>query len=223
MPALFLAMPLKPTVPKEFFKLAATTSNNRRPQVCSLTTTDQESVGKQYKGVRMNRYFSKVLVMVGVVVFLGFAGTAAAQVNDGDQQFMKEAATGGMAEVDLGRLAARKGRNAQVRSFGNRMVRDHSKANVALKSLARRKHVKLPTTATDEQKTEKASLMKLSGAEFDREYMRMMVEDHDKDVAAFQQKSNDAGDAALKTFVTRTLPTLETHQKMAHDIQGKVQ
>ena len=159
-----------------------------------------------------------------IIVVLGLAASASSQtVNDADQQFMKEAATGGMAEVDLGRLAARKGHNAQVRAFGNRMVRDHSKAGAELKSLARRKHVKLPATMTDEQKTEKANLMKLSGAEFDREYMRMMVEDHDKDVAAFQQKSSDAADAALKTWVTKTLPTLQEHQKLAHETQGKVQ
>jgi putative membrane protein len=172
----------------------------------------------------MSRYSLKIFSAAIVAVFLACAGSAWAQtVSDGDQQFMKEAAAGGMAEVDLGRLAARKGKNAQVRSFGNRMVRDHSKANADLKSLARRRHVTLPTTMTDEQKTEKANLMKLSGAEFDREYMRMMVEDHDKDVAAFQQKSQDAGDASLKAFVTKTLPTLEIHQKMAHEIQGKVQ
>ena len=128
-----------------------------------------------------------------------------------------------MAEVVFGRLAARKGQNAQVRSFGNRMVRDHSKAAAGLKSLARRKHVMLPTTMSDEQNTEKANLMKLSGAEFDREYMRMMVEDHDKDVGAFQQKSTDAADAALKAWVTRILPTLQEHQRLAHAIQGKVQ
>jgi putative membrane protein len=156
--------------------------------------------------------------------FLLFVASASAQtVSDADQQFMKEAAAGGMAEVDLGRLAARKGHNAQVRSFGNRMVRDHSKAAGELKSLASRKHVTLPTTMTDEQKTEKANLMKLSGAEFDREYMRMMVEDHDKDVADFQQKSTDAADAALKAWVTKTLPTLQDHQRLAHAIQGKVQ
>lgn len=76
---------------------------------------------------------------------------------------------------------------------------------------------------TDEQETEKANLTKLSGAEFDREYMRMMVEDHDKDVGAFQQKSTDAADAALKAWVTKTLPTLQDHQRLAHEIQGKVQ
>ena len=172
----------------------------------------------------MGRYSLKIFLAVVVGVFLGCAGSVCAQaVNDNDQQFMKEAATGGMAEVDLGRLAARKGKNAQVRSFGNRMVRDHSKANTELTSLARRKHVTLPATITDEQKTEKANLMKLSGAAFDREYMRMMVEDHDKDVSAFQQKSTDAADDTLKAWVTKTLPTLQEHQRLAHAIQGKVQ
>jgi putative membrane protein len=171
----------------------------------------------------MSRYSLKILSGAILGAFLVCAASLSAQtVNDADQQFMKEAATGGMAEVDLGRLAARKGRNAEVRAFGNRMVRDHSKAAAELKALASRKKVTLPTTMTDEQKTEKENLMKLSGAEFDREYMRMMVEDHDKDVAAFQQKSTDAADAALKAWVTKTLPTLQTHQKMAHDIQGKV-
>ena len=171
----------------------------------------------------MDRYSLKIFSAAIVGVFLACAGSLCAQtVTDGDQQFMKEAATGGMAEVDLGRLAARKGRNAQVRSFGNRMVRDHSKANTELKSLASHKHVTLPRTITDAQKTEKANLMKLSGAEFDREYMRIMVEDHDKDVSAFQQKSTDAADNTLKSWVTKTLPTLEEHQRLAHAIQGKV-
>src|SRR2546423_10499627 len=160
------------------------------------------------------------LCYTAVAVLFLLPSTASAQkVNAGDEQFMKEAATGGMAEVELGRLAARKGKSARVRSFGNRMVRDHSKANVQLKALARRKHVTLPTMLTAEQKTEKASLSKLSRAEFDREYMRMMVEDHDKDVAAFQQKSSDAGDMDLKAWVTKTLPTLQEHQRMAHEIQ----
>ena len=78
----------------------------------------------------MSRYFLKILSVAIVGGFLVCAGSLRAQtVNDADQQFMKEAATGGMADVELGRLAAQKGQNAQVRSFGNRMVRDYSKAN----------------------------------------------------------------------------------------------
>ena len=84
---------------------------------------------KRYKGENMSRYSLKILSGAIIGVFLACAGSVSAQtINDADQQFMKNAATGGMAEVDLGRLAARKGQNAQVRSFGNRMVPDHSKA-----------------------------------------------------------------------------------------------
>lgn len=171
----------------------------------------------------MTRHFGILCKAVVIGAFLVITTSMPAQtVNDADQQFMKEAATGGMAEVDLGRLAARKGKRADVRAFGRRMVRDHSKANVELKALASRKHVMLPAAMTVEQKTEKANLMKLSGAAFDREYMRMMVEDHDKDVAAFQQKSSDAADADLKGWAIKTLPTLQEHQRMAHETQGKL-
>jgi putative membrane protein len=96
-----------------------------------------------------------------------------------------------------------------VKRFGQGMVRDHSKANAKLKQLATRKGVTLPSALTDQQKQEKETLSKLAGAEFDREYMRVMVEDHDKDVAAFQNKASSASDPALKRFVTKTLPTLQ--------------
>ncbi|HKC63031.1 MAG TPA: DUF4142 domain-containing protein [Pyrinomonadaceae bacterium] len=144
-----------------------------------------------------------------------------ASLSSDDRSFMTEAATGGMAEVELGRLAAQKGQSADVKKFGQRMVDDHSKANDELKQLATRKDVTLPTDLTSEQKNEKDKLSKLSGAAFDKEYMSAMVEDHDKDVKAFQDKAKDAKDADLKAFVTKTLPTLEEHQKMAKDIKGK--
>ena len=147
------------------------------------------------------------------------SGTAS--VSGDDRSFMTEAATGGMAEVELGRLAAQKGQSADVKKFGQRMVDDHSKANDELKQLATRKGVTLPADLTSEQKSEKDKLSKLSGAAFDKEYMSAMVEDHDKDVKAFQDKAKDAKDADLKAFVTKTLPTLEEHQRMAKEIKGK--
>ena len=61
-------------------------------------------------------------------------------------------------------------------------------------------------------------LSKMRGAEFDRAYMREMVEDHDKDVKKFRQQAEHGNDADLKTFAQNTLPVLEQHQKMAHDI-----
>ena len=58
----------------------------------------------------------------------------------------------------------------------------------------------------------------MRGAEFDRAYMHEMVEDHDTDVKKFRQEAEHANDADLKAFAQKTLPVLEQHQKLAHDI-----
>jgi putative membrane protein len=142
-------------------------------------------------------------------------------LSSSDREFMSEAATGGLMEVELGRLAAQKAQSADVKKFGQKMVDDHSKANTELKQLASSKGVTLPADLTSEQKEERDKLAKLSGAEFDHKYIELMVEDHDKDVKAFQDEANAAGDPDLKAFVTRTLPTLQEHQRMAHAIHDK--
>src|SRR3954470_23916371 len=140
------------------------------------------------------------------------SSTAGGTMAASDQAFAKEAATGGMAEVDLGKLAADKASNPDVKQFGQRMVDDHGKANDELKSLAAKKGVTLPATPDAAEKATQARLSKLSGAAFERAYMQDMVKDHDKDVAAFKRASTNAGDADLKAWAAKTLPTLEEHQ-----------
>ena len=139
-----------------------------------------------------------------------------------DHAFVKEAAIGGMAEVDLGQLAASKAESPDVKQFGQRMVDDHGKANTELKSWASQKNVTLPTELDAKHKAEHARLEKLSGAAFDRAYMQAMVADHNKDVAAFMRESKAAKDPDLKAWAAKTLPTLQEHQKMAKEINGKV-
>ena len=148
----------------------------------------------------------------------GKAGALAAA----DKRFFMEAAAGGMAEVELGRLAADKASNADVRQFGQRMVDDHGKANDELKTLAFQKNVTLPADLGAKHKATRDRLAKLSGEAFDKAYMRDMVADHDKDVAAFQRVSKTAKDDDLKAFAAKTLPTLQEHQKMAKEINAKV-
>jgi putative membrane protein len=147
---------------------------------------------------------------------------AANAIAPADQAFVKEAAIGGMAEVDLGQLAASKAESPDVKQFGQRMVDDHGKANTELKSWASQKNVTLPTELDARHKAEHARLEKLSGAAFDRAYMQAMVADHNKDVAAFMRESKAAKDPDLKAWAAKTLPTLQEHQKMAKDINGKV-
>ena len=136
-----------------------------------------------------------------------------------DRKFMEKAAQGGMAEVELGKLAAQKAQSPQVKQFGQRMVDDHSKANDQLKKLASNKGVTLPTEMDRSSKREMDKLSKLSGAEFDAEYMKHMVSDHKKDVKEFKSEANKAKDADVKQFAASTLPTLEEHLKLAQQAE----
>lgn len=144
------------------------------------------------------------------------------QLSSQDSKFIKEAAAGGMMEVELGRIATQKAASADVKSFGQRMVDDHSKANDQLKSIATQKGVTLPTTLPADMQQEMDKMAKLSGAEFDKMYMSHMVKDHKKDVAEFEKESTKASDSTLKSFVQNTLPTLREHLQMAQTIAPKV-
>jgi putative membrane protein len=122
----------------------------------------------------------------------------------------------------MGRIAASKATDPDVKQFGQRMVDDHGKANDELKSLASQKNVTVPAELDAKHKADNARLEKLSGAAFDRAYMAAMVLDHDKDVAEFQRVSKTAKDADLKAWAAKTLPTLEEHQKQAKTVNAKV-
>src|SRR5207248_9325552 len=131
----------------------------------------------------------------------GSAGTTTA-----DTTFMKKAARGGIAEVELGKLATEKASNEEVKKFGQRMVDEKSKAKDRLKEVAAKEHVDLPTETSMKDKATKARLEKLSGEQFDRAYMNDMVKDHKTDVAEFAQQSKHAKDPAVKSFARETLP-----------------
>ena len=135
-----------------------------------------------------------------------------------DTTFVKKAARGGLAEVELGKLATEKASSEDVKKFGQRMVDDHGKANDQLKQVASEEHITLPEGLSAKDKATKDRLEKLSGAQFDRAYMRDMVKDHRQDVAEFEHASKSAHDPAVKSFATQTLPTLQDHLKEAERI-----
>ena len=145
-----------------------------------------------------------------------------AVVTGGDLAFMNDAAPGGMAEVELGKMAASKAQNAEVKAFGQKMVEDHSKAGEELKQLAAQKKVALPPDVMPAHKQLMEKLSKLSGADFDKGYVMAMVEAHEKDVAAFENVSKTAADADVKAFATKTLPTLKMHLEMIKAMAGKM-
>jgi putative membrane protein len=102
------------------------------------------------------------------------------------------------------------------------MVEDHTKANDELKQIAAQKKVTLPPDVNPTHKQLMEKLSKLSGADFDKEYVRAMVEAHEKDVAAFENASKTAADADVKGFATKTLPTLKMHLEMIKAMSDKM-
>jgi putative membrane protein len=140
----------------------------------------------------------------------------------GDVHFAKEAAQGGMAEVKLGQLAQEKGSSEPVKSFGKRMVEDHSKAGEKLKEVVSRENITLPTDISTKDQATYNRLSKLSGRAFDRAYARDMVKDHETDVAAFQKEANGGKSDSLKNFASETLPTLQDHLKQAKEMMKSV-
>lgn len=163
-----------------------------------------------------------LLALTPALFAQGMSKSTSSKMSSSDTKFMKEAAMGGMEEVELGKLAAQKATDADVKSFGQKMVDDHSKANDQLQQLATQKGVTLPTGMSASQKNDMAKLEKLSGAAFDKTYVSMMVKDHKMDVAEFKKESTSAKDSDLKSWAGTTLPTLQDHLKMVQDISSKM-
>jgi putative membrane protein len=144
------------------------------------------------------------------------------QLSSQDRQFMMKAAEGGMMEVELGRLATQKATNADVKSYGQRMVDDHGKANSQLKSIASQKGVTLPASLPMDKKKDMDKMAALSGAEFDKMYMSHMLKDHEKTIAEFEKQASGGSDSSVKSFAQQTLPTLREHMTMTKNLAPKV-
>ncbi|HEY8894713.1 MAG TPA: DUF4142 domain-containing protein [Niastella sp.] len=148
----------------------------------------------------------------------GAASQSAGTLDERTRNFINEAAMGGMAEVELGKLAQDKAANPRVKNFGEMMVRDHSSANDDLKSIAQQKNAPIPADM-GKHKSHYDELSKKQGADFDKAYMKMMVNDHNEDISAFEKASQNATDPQVKNFATQKLPILRKHLDSAKAIQ----
>src|SRR5467141_1964788 len=132
----------------------------------------------------------------------------ASKLSAADKAFMMNAAKGGMMEVEWGKLAAQNGQNADVKKFGNRMVTDHSKANSELMALAKEEGVALPAAKSPGKwKT-------------DKDYMAMMVKDHQTDLAEFQKEAQSGTDSDVKAFAAKGAKMVSAHLKLAQETQS---
>jgi len=132
-------------------------------------------------------------------------------VEKGDAEFTVEAASGGMTEVTLGKLAHEKGINHRVKSFGMMMVNDHSKLNNMIKAIAVTKNISIPRVPGAKEQKLIASLSKKSGKDFDKAYVDAMIGDHEDDIKVFQKAAKNCADPDVRSFAAKTIPILQAH------------
>jgi putative membrane protein len=149
------------------------------------------------------------------------AAAAKDTLSQEDRTFIKEAAIGSMAEVELSKLA-QKSENADVKSFADHMIQDHTAVNQQLTAIATDLGVDMPKALDSEHERLRENVQTLHGKAFDEQYMHGMVEDHDKAVNLFQREERSGHNAELKQFAQKILPTLQEHQKNALELSHKV-
>jgi|SRR5438067_7396506 len=135
---------------------------------------------------------------------------AGSKLSAADKSFMMNAAKGGMMEVEWGKLAAQNAQNADVKKFGNKMVTEHGKANSELMALAKEEGVALPGAKSPGK------------WKSDKEYIDMMVKDHQNDLAEFQKEAQSGTDPDVKAFAAKGAKMVSTHLRLAQETQGKV-
>lgn len=137
--------------------------------------------------------------------------------------FVMKAASGGMMEVALAKMAQQKAKNPRVKNFGKMLIQDHTKANNELKGIASSKSITVPSEMMAEHKSHVDEMSKMSGAEFEKHYISMMVTDHQKDISDFKNASENLIDAEIKNFASKTLPVLQKHLDSAQSINQNMQ
>jgi putative membrane protein len=140
-----------------------------------------------------------------------------------DRKFAMAAASGGMAEVEMARVALQRASSDEVKQYAQKMIEDHTRANEELMQLAASKGLTLPTGPDAKQQAMMRKMMGLSGAAFDREYVKTSgVKAHEQMAKLFMNEQSKGRDADLKAFAASKLPAVQMHLSMARDLWSKM-
>jgi putative membrane protein len=182
--------------------------------------------------MRIESKVSKIIYVSCLTIFLTGLGSwavlahqdapAQPKADMADAHFAKAAAQGGLAEIQLGKLAADRGSNTAVKAFGERMVAQHGAAADQLKAAAQQGNVALPTTASLKDQQMYDRLARLHGSDFDRAYADDMVQDHEKDLNEFQNEADNGKNSSMRAFAAQTVPMIQQHLNQAREMQKAV-
>jgi putative membrane protein len=143
---------------------------------------------------------------------------AKAKLSKLDRSFATHAMSGGQLEVELGQAAERQAGSDAVRSFGQRMVQDHSANNQQLQAVAQRLGLSQPAQLPADERRQVDRLTALNGPDFDAAYMQQMVKDHEKDIKAFEKEARSGANPELKGYAQQSLPVLQQHLQLARQV-----
>ena len=138
-----------------------------------------------------------------------------------DKKFLKDATMSSMTEVEVSKIAMEKASSDEVKQFAKKVVDDHSKATDELKQVAKSQNMEVPEALDSKRQSKVEKLSKLSGADFDKAYVKEQVKNHEKDVRAFQMAAENGTDPAVKSVAAKLLPDLQQHLAMAKELKEK--
>jgi putative membrane protein len=171
----------------------------------------------------MNRTFCfpAIAALVGSAVFAQDprVGTS---LSGQDRMFFQDAAKANQDEIDVGKLAQQKSSNSQVKSYGETLVSDHTKAQKELENLSAKKGASIEPYQGATARAEYQRLEGMSGANFDRSFVSQMVQDHEKAISMFEQALKNTQDPEVRNFINSTLPVLRKHLTEAQDLERKL-
>ncbi len=148
--------------------------------------------------------------------------TPSASLTPFEKDFVMDAARWNDMEVKLTDLATQKASNSDVKRFNERLVTDHNQANQWLRQLTTTLNIALPQDLEPEQRNEISRLDNLTGKEFDREFIKTIINTHTKELSEYERAATQATSPEVKQFAAQMLPTLREHMKMAREVAGKV-
>ena len=142
-------------------------------------------------------------------------------IDEESSSFLVRVANSGMAEVEMTSLAQQKATYPSVKDFAGMLHTDHLALNDQVKNLAGQKNIVLPAMVTDEKQKEINNLQNKKGKDFDRFFIKTMIDNHQASIEMFMKAMENAKDADVKSFADKTLPALRMHLDSAKAIQKK--
>ena len=136
------------------------------------------------------------------------------------EDFVTEAATSDMFEIESSKLAVERSQDAATKTFAQQMITDHTKTSDELKALVSGGKVKatIPTAMSSSQQSMLDDLKKLNGEDFTKQYHSDQEDVHEDAVDLFKRYGDEGENADLKAWAAKTRPALEHHLMMAKDM-----